>query len=101
MLASRLCDLLPEMTDEEAMETASVASLTQSEINEHNWKTRPLRSPHHSSSMAALVGGGSVPRPGEISLAHNGLLFLDEIVVIPIIKIYQCKLNCLNCRVYR
>lgn len=78
MLASRLCDLLPEMSDEEAMETASVASLTQSEINEHNWKTRPFRAPHHSSSMAALVGGGSVPRPGEISLAHNGLLFLDE-----------------------
>ncbi|GAK24356.1 LOW QUALITY PROTEIN: Mg(2+) chelatase family protein [Vibrio sp. JCM 19052] len=78
MLASRLCDLLPEMNVEEAMETASVASLTQSEINEHNWKTRPFRAPHHSSSMAALVGGGSVPRPGEISLAHNGLLFLDE-----------------------
>lgn len=78
MLASRLCDLLPEMSDDEAMETASVASLTQSEINEHNWKIRPFRSPHHSSSIAALVGGGSVPRPGEISLAHNGLLFLDE-----------------------
>ncbi|HBB9961013.1 TPA: YifB family Mg chelatase-like AAA ATPase [Vibrio parahaemolyticus] len=78
MLASRLCDLLPEMSDDEAMETASVASLTQSEINEHNWKSRPFRAPHHSSSMAALVGGGSVPRPGEISLAHNGLLFLDE-----------------------
>ncbi len=86
MLASRLCDLLPEMSDEEAMETASVASLTQSEINEHNWKTRPFRAPHHSSSMAALVGGGSVPRPGEISLAHNGLLFLDEIPVILIIR---------------
>ncbi|MEZ8826219.1 YifB family Mg chelatase-like AAA ATPase [Vibrio amylolyticus] len=78
MLASRLCDLLPEMTESEAMETASVASLTQQEINEHNWKQRPFRSPHHSSSMAALVGGGSIPRPGEISLAHNGLLFLDE-----------------------
>ena len=78
MLASRLCDLLPEMNDEEAMETASVASLTQQEINIHNWKQRPFRSPHHSSSMAALVGGGSIPRPGEISLAHNGLLFLDE-----------------------
>ncbi len=78
MLASRLCDLLPEMTDDEAMETASVASLTQQEINQHNWKLRPFRSPHHSSSMAALVGGGSIPRPGEISLAHNGLLFLDE-----------------------
>ena len=78
MLASRLCDLLPEMSDDEAMETASVASLTQQEINQYNWKQRPFRSPHHSSSMAALVGGGSVPRPGEISLAHNGLLFLDE-----------------------
>jgi len=78
MLASRLCDLLPPMTDGEAMEAASVASLTQQEINHHNWKQRPFRSPHHSSSMAALVGGGSIPRPGEISLAHNGLLFLDE-----------------------
>ncbi|PTO62233.1 hypothetical protein CWN99_18895 [Vibrio splendidus] len=78
MLASRLRDLLPEMSDDEAMETASVASLTQQEINQYNWKQRPFRSPHHSSSMAALVGGGSIPRPGEISLAHNGLLFLDE-----------------------
>ncbi|KII78946.1 YifB family Mg chelatase-like AAA ATPase [Vibrio renipiscarius] len=78
MLASRLRDLLPEMSDEEAMESASVASLTQQEINQFNWKRRPFRSPHHSSSMAALVGGGSVPRPGEISLSHNGLLFLDE-----------------------
>ncbi|MDA0119989.1 YifB family Mg chelatase-like AAA ATPase [Vibrio sp. T11.5] len=78
MLASRLCDLLPEMSDEEAMETASVASLTQQEINALNWKQRPFRAPHHSSSMAALVGGGTIPRPGEISLAHNGLLFLDE-----------------------
>ncbi|WP_425666205.1 YifB family Mg chelatase-like AAA ATPase [Vibrio tubiashii] len=78
MLASRLCDLLPDMSDSEALESASVASLTQQEINAHNWKQRPFRAPHHSSSMAALVGGGSIPRPGEISLAHNGLLFLDE-----------------------
>lgn len=78
MLASRLCDLLPEMSTEEALETASVLSLTDVEIHESNWKNRPFRSPHHSSSMAALVGGGSIPRPGEISLAHNGLLFLDE-----------------------
>ncbi|GAK87157.1 Mg(2+) chelatase family protein / ComM-related protein [Vibrio ponticus] len=78
MLASRLSDLLPEMSDQEAMESASVASLTQQDINQFNWKMRPFRAPHHSSSMAALVGGGSVPRPGEISLAHNGLLFLDE-----------------------
>lgn len=78
MLASRLCDLLPPMSDQEAIETASIASLTQQEINQHNWKLRPFRAPHHSSSMAALVGGGTIPRPGEISLAHNGLLFLDE-----------------------
>jgi magnesium chelatase family protein len=78
MLALRLRDLLPEMDESEAMETASVASLVQQEINHYNWKQRPFRSPHHSSSMAALVGGGSNPRPGEISLAHNGLLFLDE-----------------------
>lgn len=78
MLASRLCDLLPAMTDKEAMETAAVTSLVQQDINQENWKIRPFRTPHHSSSMAALVGGGSIPRPGEISLAHNGLLFLDE-----------------------
>lgn len=83
MLASRLCDLLPQMSDDEAMDTASVASLTQQDINEHNWRQRPFRSPHHSSSMAALVGGGSIPRPGEISLAHNGLLFLDVSSLFP------------------
>lgn len=55
MLASRLCDLLPEMSDQEALETASIASLTQQEINVHNWKQRPFRAPHHTSSMAALV----------------------------------------------
>ncbi len=100
MLASRLCDLLPEMNVEEAMETASVASLTQSEINEHNWKTRPFRAPHHSSSMAALVGGGSVPRPGEISLAHNGLLFLDEMAVILILISYQIRSNIMIFKVF-
>ncbi|MGF1763313.1 YifB family Mg chelatase-like AAA ATPase [Aliivibrio kagoshimensis] len=79
MLASRMCDLLPEMNDKEALETASVASLTDQIITEHNWRIRPFRSPHHSSSMAALVGGGSNPKPGEISLSHNGVLFLDEL----------------------
>ncbi|WP_064601500.1 YifB family Mg chelatase-like AAA ATPase [Photobacterium sp. J15] len=78
MLASRLCDLLPEMSVEEALETAAVTSLTQQSLHEGNWRQRPFRTPHHSSSMAALVGGGSIPRPGEISLAHNGVLFLDE-----------------------
>ncbi|MDY6216229.1 YifB family Mg chelatase-like AAA ATPase [Actinobacillus porcinus] len=79
MLASRLTDLLPEMTDQEAIETASVASLVQNELNFSNWKLRPFRAPHHSASLPALVGGGSIPRPGEISLAHNGVLFLDEL----------------------
>ncbi|OOH88885.1 ATP-dependent protease [Pasteurellaceae bacterium 15-036681] len=79
MLASRLADLLPEMSDEEAIESASVTSLVQNELNFHNWKKRPFRAPHHSASMVALVGGGSIPKPGEISLAHNGILFLDEL----------------------
>ena len=79
MLASRLTGLLPEMSDQEAIETASVASLVQNELNFQNWKARPFRAPHHSASMVALVGGGSIPKPGEISLAHNGVLFLDEL----------------------
>lgn len=79
MLASRLADLLPEMSDTEAIETASVTSLVQNELNFQNWKERPFRAPHHSASMVALVGGGSIPKPGEISLAHNGVLFLDEL----------------------
>ena len=79
MLASRLTGLLPEMTDQEAIETAAVASLVQNELNFHNWKQRPFRAPHHSASTPALVGGGSIPKPGEISLAHNGVLFLDEL----------------------
>ncbi|MGQ0286695.1 YifB family Mg chelatase-like AAA ATPase [Pasteurellaceae bacterium 22721_9_1] len=79
MLASRLTDLLPEMTDQEAIETASITSLIQNELNFSNWKRRPFRSPHHSASLPALVGGGTIPKPGEISLAHNGVLFLDEL----------------------
>lgn len=58
MLASRLADLLPEMSDEEAIETASITSLVQNELNFTNWKDRPFRAPHHSASMVALVGGG-------------------------------------------
>lgn len=78
MLASRLGGVLPPMTDDEALETAAVQSLCGSfEIG--NWRVRPFRSPHHTASGVALVGGGSVPRPGEISLAHHGVLFLDEL----------------------
>ncbi|WP_032093227.1 MULTISPECIES: YifB family Mg chelatase-like AAA ATPase [Pasteurellaceae] len=79
MLASRLTALLPEMSEQEAIETASVTSLVHNELNFHNWKQRPFRAPHHSASLPALVGGGTLPKPGEISLAHNGVLFLDEL----------------------
>ncbi|MBE2897140.1 YifB family Mg chelatase-like AAA ATPase [Pasteurellaceae bacterium HPA106] len=79
MLASRLTALLPEMSDEEAIESASIASLIQTRIEQRYWRERPFRAPHHSASLAALVGGGSNPKPGEISLAHNGVLFLDEL----------------------
>jgi len=78
MLASRFVGLLPEMSDEEALESAAVQSLTGG-FHADNWKVRPYRSPHHTTSGVALVGGGAVPRPGEISLAHYGVLFLDEL----------------------
>ena len=78
MLASRFVGLLPPMTDDEALESAAVQSLTGGFAAER-WKMRPYRSPHHTSSGVALVGGGNMPRPGEISLAHCGVLFLDEL----------------------
>ncbi|RWR02789.1 ATP-dependent protease [[Pantoea] beijingensis] len=79
MLASRLPGLMPPLSNREALECASIASLVSTATLQHKWRQRPFRSPHHSSSMFALVGGGSLPRPGEISLAHNGVLFLDEL----------------------
>lgn len=79
MLASRLPGILPQMTLEESLETAAVASISQVGLNISQWRVRPYRSPHHTSSGVALVGGGSHPKPGEISLAHNGVLFLDEL----------------------
>jgi magnesium chelatase family protein len=79
MLAQRLSGILPPMTEEEALETAAVRSLTTAGFREDEWRRRPFRSPHHTASAIALVGGGSHPRPGEISLAHNGVLFLDEL----------------------
>ncbi|OTA20952.1 ComM-related protein [Xenorhabdus beddingii] len=79
MLASRLCSLLPPLTHQEALEVAAINSLVGYPVNPQKWHIRPFRAPHHSSSMAALVGGGSIPKPGEISLAHNGVLFLDEL----------------------
>ena len=79
MLASRLPGILPLMSDEEAQETAALHSIGGLNPGKVNWKLRPYRNPHHSASSVALVGGGSKPRPGEISLAHNGILFLDEL----------------------
>ncbi|MBC7454704.1 MAG: YifB family Mg chelatase-like AAA ATPase [Massilia sp.] len=78
MLASRFAGLLPPMSDEEALESAAVQSLSRG-FGAAHWKVRPYRSPHHTTSGVALVGGGSLPRPGEVSLAHCGVLFLDEL----------------------
>jgi len=78
MLAARLPGLLPPMTDEEALAAASLASLA-GRFSPSCWGVRPYRAPHHTASAVALVGGGSDPRPGEVSLAHHGVLFLDEL----------------------
>ena len=79
MLAQRLSGILPLLDDDEALQTAAIRSLIGRGIELSSWRVRPFRSPHHTASAAALVGGGSQPRPGEISLAHNGVLFLDEL----------------------
>ena len=79
MLAQRLPGVLPEMTEAEALEVAAIRSVTGQPVNLQEWRVRPFRSPHHTASAIALVGGGRHPRPGEVSLAHNGVLFLDEL----------------------
>jgi magnesium chelatase family protein len=79
MLAQRLPGILPPMSEEEALEAAAVHSLAGRGFRAAEWRQRPFRSPHHTASAMALVGGGGRPRPGEISLAHNGVLFLDEL----------------------
>ena len=80
MLAERLPGILPPLTESEALETCAVLSVAgQGDCNLARWRRRPFRAPHHTASAVALVGGGSYPRPGEISLAHNGVLFLDEL----------------------
>ncbi len=79
LLANRLLGLLPPLTDKEALENAAIGSLAGLAFQDATWKQRPFRSPHHTASSVALVGGGSPPKPGEISLAHHGVLFLDEL----------------------
>ncbi len=79
MLAHRLAPLLPPMTPAEAASCAAVASLSRGGFRLEDWGRRPFRAPHHTASAVALVGGGNPPRPGEISLAHGGVLFLDEL----------------------
>jgi magnesium chelatase family protein len=79
MLAARLPGILPRMTEAEAIESAAVQSLGTRGFHLGNWSARPYRAPHHTTSAVALVGGGSHPRPGEISMAMHGVLFLDEL----------------------
>jgi magnesium chelatase family protein len=79
MLATRLAGILPPMTELEALQSAAIQSLGSAGFDVRNWRRRPFRAPHHTSSGVALVGGGGNPRPGEISLAMHGVLFLDEL----------------------
>jgi magnesium chelatase family protein len=79
MLARRLPGILPPMSEDEALATAAVDSILGRALDLGRWRQRPFRSPHHTASAPSLVGGGSDPRPGEASRAHNGVLFLDEL----------------------
>ena len=79
LLASRLPGILPELNEAEALEAAALTSISGLPIDIQQWKRRAFRAPHHTASAVSLVGGGSNPRPGEISLAHHGVLFLDEL----------------------
>ncbi|HEX4986958.1 MAG TPA: YifB family Mg chelatase-like AAA ATPase [Burkholderiales bacterium] len=79
MLAERFAGILPPMTEEEALASAAMQSLGSAGFDVRNWMRRPYRAPHHTASAVALVGGGSNPRPGEISMAMHGVLFLDEL----------------------
>ena len=83
MLAARLPAILPPMSEAEALESAAVLSASTLGFDAARWAVRPYRAPHHGASAAALIGGGMPPRPGEISLAHHGVLFLDELPEFP------------------
>ncbi|HEY2338261.1 MAG TPA: YifB family Mg chelatase-like AAA ATPase [Burkholderiales bacterium] len=79
MLAARFPGILPALSEADALEVAAIHSVSSAGFEAMRWGERPFRGPHHSASCAALVGGGALPRPGEISLAHHGVLFLDEL----------------------
>lgn len=79
MLANRLLGILPTMFEDEAFESAKIWSVSKHGFDISAWRRRPFRSPHHTSSHVALIGGGTIPAPGEVSLAHHGILFLDEL----------------------
>lgn len=79
MLANRLAAIMPPLSERQAREVAAIESVSSLGFHYRNWRRRPFRTPHHSASAAAVVGGGSHPKPGEISLAHCGILFLDEL----------------------
>lgn len=79
MLAKRLITILPKLTEQQALEVATLHSVAGKRVDPSHWRHRIFRQPHHTSSAVALVGGGAVPKPGEISLAHHGVLFLDEL----------------------
>ncbi|MDR6965492.1 YifB family Mg chelatase-like AAA ATPase [Shewanella putrefaciens] len=89
MLASRMMALLPTLSYEEALEVAAIHSVAGLDIKPQDFLKRPFRAPHHTSSSISLVGGGSIPKPGEISLAHRGVLFLDEVAEFPR-KVLDC-----------
>ena len=83
MLARRLPTILPELEESEALEVIAIHSVAGTLLDDASWPRRPVRMPHHSVSAAGLIGGGSNPRPGEVSLAHHGVLFLDEMLEFP------------------
>jgi magnesium chelatase family protein len=83
LLAERLPGLLPPLDEQAALELAVIGSVARGRFDPAEWRVRPFRQPHHSATPAALIGGGSHPRPGEITRAHRGVLFLDELPEFP------------------
>lgn len=79
LLANRLPSILPDLDDHQALEATSIASLNNEQLDLDHWKRPRFRSPHHNCTTTALIGGGRIPKPGELSLAHHGVLFLDEL----------------------